>query len=192
MLYKKVKIRQRKTQHTGGTPKNIAGKKSISKTSQKKELEEQNMAVQEVVKTGISAANPTSSMFQELAMRGAGVTLGLGLSRVVGGALSQRMPSLGPISNQTITSAAVTALMATLAKKGPLKGKFAKEVLMTGAASGAVVMAGSLIFDALRALNVNAGQLGTALIAGVTGASPVMVAKSKGNEEGVDLDTKFA
>lgn len=188
MLYERVTIRKRKTNHTGGTPTVIATKKKDSKNSTtEQDPEENKMAVKDIVKTGVSAANPTSSMFRDLAMRGVGISLGLGASRIVGAALSQRLPSVGPISNQTLTAAGVTGLMAVLAKKGVLP-----EITKNGAAASAAVMLGSLVFDGMRAFRFEPNAMLSTLVAGTTGASPVMIAAKSGNSESVDLDTKFA
>lgn len=183
MLYEQVTIRKRKTQHTGGTPDVIAKKKDSEKTSSDSE----NKMVAKEIKTGISAANPTSTMFQDLAMRGVGITLGLGASRIVGGALSQRLPSVGPISNQTVTAAGVTALMAVLAKKGIFS-----KVTGTGAAASAAVMAGSLLYDAMRVVRFEPNAMLSTLITGATGASPIVMSKAKAGDEAVDVNTKFA
>lgn len=191
MLLEKIQIRKRETSHSGGTPDNIASRGKRSENSHSKKSnngEKSKMGIKTDLENAASAANPTSGTFKTLAMGGIGITLGMGASRLLGTALSSKLPSLPFISNQTLVAATATGISAIAMKRG-----IVKPIATVAGSLSAAVAAGSLVFDLMRVAKIQPNEMVSVLISGLTGATPVIVASSKpsgANAQEIDVNTK--
>lgn len=156
----RVKVRERKTPHTGETPDKAA--KSNLKNFMKKVKKVDNVAEEKIETKSIGFVKvPTISGVTKLAVAGVGIFAGMWTAgQLRGAAESLPIPELPLISKQTTAGLIGTAGAVTLYKLVPEKwlGGVVKETLFYASAVHGVTLAMSVINDGMSLIGAKAPE----------------------------------
>ncbi len=194
-------VRTANTEHTGDSPENLITEDSGSYQRNLKRVYKGGSSMSDPIPASatsnelVSGVVPSLGGFMDLVAAGAKVSLGLGLSGLVG-AFASRLPLRLPVvSNRTLGSA-LTTIVLYAGHRMASGHETLKSILGYATAGAAVHTAGSLVFDLLATFKIPVPGVVNFAVQTMTGASPLVVegpmsAPTGGSSE-VDVSTRFA